>query len=468
MAERRTRRKRKTAEISNAHYVGYVEDGESVEAIMKKFEELERLQEEFAATAGSTTMTTALGMSDPVTDVEDPMSLDPETADMIAAITASEDAIGTGFTQEQLEEVFKRTSAFTVRAAQRRTHEDGDMLDELDLLRMDMEGSEFDGDYEENDDYLFMDEDYWDEVFGPAALARRPRPARRTGGQGSSGNNGGGGNGRMMDRDSVLQRYRTMQVRVQDQQGNYHLVKKKYYRPKLPTYIRIPKPIPATWAHRIITLEEYEQSVSDGYRYHQVSNVLDVNTDMLGNGYHAIYMDPPLLLPNEPATPGKLTVEQFSTLKVEQLIRYGFLFIWAEKELLAQVVRVAMKWGFKYVENFCWIKKTPDNRIVKQSSAHFARSKATLLIFRKEGGEIDLRHQRSPDCVFDFIKPYKEGDLTEEKPAFTYTMMETMLPGACYSEHDEVTGMVGTRLLELWARKEPRLRRRGWTMVAQE
>jgi N6-adenosine-specific RNA methylase IME4 len=73
---------------------------------------------------------------------------------------------------------------------------------------------------------------------------------------------------------------------------------------------------------------------------------------------------------------------------VEQLISYGFLFIWVEKELLAQVVRVAMRWGFKYVENFCWIKKTPDNRIVKQISAHFACSKATLLIFRKVGKQL--------------------------------------------------------------------------------
>lgn len=73
---------------------------------------------------------------------------------------------------------------------------------------------------------------------------------------------------------------------------------------------------------------------------------------------------------------------------MEQLISYGFLFIWVEKELLAQVVRVAMRWGFKYVENFCWIKKTPDNRIVKQISAHFACSKATLLIFRKVGKQL--------------------------------------------------------------------------------
>jgi hypothetical protein len=60
-----------------------------------------------------------------------------------------------------------------------------------------------------------------------------------------------------------------------------------------------------------------------------------------------------------------------------------------------------------------------------------------------------------------------KGDLTEEKPEFGYTMIETMLPGACYKEQDDATGSAGTRLLELWARKETRLRRRGWTLVAQ-
>jgi hypothetical protein len=132
---------------SNAHYVGYVEDGESVEAIMKKFEELERLQMEFAAAASNAATNTI----EPSSGIEDPMSLDPETADMIAAMTASENDVDAGFTQEQLEEVFKRTSAFTVRAAERRTQDEADMLDELDLLRMDMDGSDFDGDYEESE-----------------------------------------------------------------------------------------------------------------------------------------------------------------------------------------------------------------------------------------------------------------------------------------------------------------------------
>jgi hypothetical protein len=63
-----------------------------------------------------------------------------------------------------------------------------------------------------------MDEDYWDEVFGSTTTTtRRSRTSRRS----TSTNK------QNSDRESVIQRYRTMQVRVQDQQGNYHLVRKK-------------------------------------------------------------------------------------------------------------------------------------------------------------------------------------------------------------------------------------------------
>lgn len=43
---------------SAAWYVGYAEDGESVEAIMKKFEELERMQQELAAQNGGPSSST--------------------------------------------------------------------------------------------------------------------------------------------------------------------------------------------------------------------------------------------------------------------------------------------------------------------------------------------------------------------------------------------------------------------------
>jgi hypothetical protein len=87
--------------FSNAHYVGYVEDGESVEAIMKKFEELERIQQEFSSKVEI--------------KEEEEEKVQPEEKN---------------FTLEQLEEVFKRTSSFTVKSATI----DTTFVDDLDAL----------------------------------------------------------------------------------------------------------------------------------------------------------------------------------------------------------------------------------------------------------------------------------------------------------------------------------------------
>jgi hypothetical protein len=56
---------------------------------------------------------------------------------------------------------------------------------------------------------------------------------------------------------------------------------------------------------------------------------------------------------------------------------------------------------------------------------------------------IELRHQRNPDVVFDYVREDKA--LTEDKPQFVYQIIETLLPTANY---DEQTGI---KLLELYA-----------------
>ena len=87
------------------------------------------------------------------------------------------------------------------------------------------------------------------------------------------------------------------------------------------------------------------------------------------------------------------------------LLPGAFMFTWCEKELLPDMCALAENvWNLKYVENFCWIKQHPNNQMAKEPSRYFRRTKMTLLIFRK-AGDIEMRHQRSPDCVFDFIKP---------------------------------------------------------------
>jgi hypothetical protein len=130
------------------------------------------------------------------------------------------------------------------------------------------------------------------------------------------------------------------------------------------------------------------------------------------------------------------------------------------------MLKQAVVWGFRFVESFCWIKKGMDNRIVTQPGFFFNKSKTTCLIFRI-GDTIDMRHQRSPDCEFDFIKPGGgEGGL-ETKPEFMYDVIETLLPTAGWDEENrECGGMLEMYVLGLigrWAEKGAK--RKGWTSV---
>jgi hypothetical protein len=61
------------------------------------------------------------------------------------------------------------------------------------------------------------------------------------------------------------------------------------------------------------------------------------------------------------------------------------------------------KFGFVYVENLVWVKQTTNNWTERQDYRYFRKSKMTLVLFRKGDG-IELRHQRNPDVVFDYVR----------------------------------------------------------------
>ncbi|CAG8435313.1 5548_t:CDS:2 [Diversispora eburnea] len=410
MSERSLRKRRHnpyTSTASNALYVGYVEDDESIGAIMKKFEELERIQEEIAASKSTESFSN-----------NSPSQISiPENESL---------------TEEQLEEVFRRTSSFTVKSATFAPNLDE--VDDLDYWRIEMEDGNT-AEYEEEDDYMTVDNDFWDEEFGE----RKRRKTERSGTE----------RRRNLGRENLLQRYKVMQVRLQDRNGNFFTIKKKV---SLPTYIRIPSlPMPRSWAHTILPPLNESSSITNGSRYFE-KNILSMDFTKLGTDFQALYIDPPFLLPNESPSPGKISLKQFSELKITNIVPKGFLFIWVEKEFIPDIVQIAEKWNFRYVENFCWIKKHVNNQISREPYRYFNKSKLSLLIFRK------LRHQRNPDCIFDFIKP---GN-SETKPRVIYEVIETLLPQACYSEKNNK----GDKLLELWAKKG--VRRKGWTTVVQQ
>lgn len=104
-------------------------------------------------------------------------------------------------------------------------------------------------------------------------------------------------------------------------------------------------------------------------------------------------------------------------------------------------------WGFIYVENLVWLKQDVNNKLAKQEYSYFRKSKKTLLIFKNADG-LELRHQRNPDVVFDFVRERKTHQLdimltpcigyqqnignVEEKPEFVYHIIETLLPNSKY------------------------------------
>ncbi|KAF9437719.1 hypothetical protein BGZ76_011428 [Entomortierella beljakovae] len=455
------RKPRKAININNAHYVGYVEENESIEAIMKKFEELARMEEEFAKSKANTNgdepsngegasngVVSSNGEgSSSVQEFKEPIDANGEVIFGVEEVKNTPDE-STGFTDEQLQEIFRRTSGFTVRSMLRDTPED---IYEEDLWQASIADEDYLFDFEEEDDYLMaMDDHFWDEEVGISRKRGRkekePRPPRAPKEPKVKGEKRRIGNS---DRESILQRYKVMQVRLQDRNGIFYTVKKKVSTmdPTLPTYVRIPPvPIPRSWIHPIKTIEKQPERENDipGTRYMETTSILDMDFTSLGADFQAIYMDPPILREGDEPGPNKITLEQLAKLNISALLPRGFLFMWIEKEFLPEVVAMAEKWELRYVENFCWVKKNVNNQIRCEKSKYFNSSKLSLLIFRKEA-DIDIRHQRSPDSVFDFVKPTDPTELSEEKPAFLYELIETLLPQAVYSP----TNPNGERMLEL-------------------
>ncbi|KAJ2046167.1 hypothetical protein H4S04_005199 [Coemansia sp. S16] len=468
------------ANDSNQYYVGYVEDDESVDAIMKKFEELDRIEKEFSAKkkvdaeAATSTLdtpgsTSALSSGEAGHAEGTSTSSEAAAAELVADAAdgrPSEDSMSL----ELLEEVFKRTSAFTVRGAMMNDF-DLEAMDDIELWEAEA-GDSIPVEWEEEEDYitLNLDDDALDDEFGVAAHRRRymkREPVKR-------------GGAKISSRDQILQRYKYMQVRIQDRHGHTFFVSRKVNAvdPSLPTYVRIPPiPIPRAWVKHIRPLilgaETTPCNVISGVllpttepkwaRRIDTDVTLDFDFTIFERTFQCVYMDPPLLLPDEQPKPGYFDISQLTAIPVHKMLVPGaFLFTWCEKELLPDMCEIAEKeWGLKYVENFCWVRHQTNNHIAKLPSNYFRRSKVTLLIFRREG-DLEMRHQRSPDSVFDFVKPRMAGDLNDRKPDFAYTAIETLLPRAlCSAELPDPN-----RLVQLWMPADSH--RTHWTTIVQK
>lgn len=149
------------------------------------------------------------------------------------------------------------------------------------------------------------------------------------------------------------------------------------------------------------------------------------------------------------------TADAFFRLKalpIPSLCPDGFVFVWLPKIFLQSVWKILKSWGFVYVENLTWIQLQPNSKVIRNqdpANVILPSSHITLYIFRRGGKNIEIKHQRSSDVVFDFHSPDRF-----RVPREAYNAIETMLPTA-YG-----------KLLEIWSAADAR--RAGWMHLCEK
>lgn len=427
---------------SAVHYVGYVEDDETPEMIMKKFEALERVKR---AAQDKRRETAAVEEEEAV--ARDPLAgeVDGNDRDGGAQAESGEGPAPTGsgkieksdkdasgyddnnLDESDLLEVFKQTSFYSVKSAQTNNE-----------LLMDA-GGDAEAFWEEdlNESDFELDEDeFWGE-----GVWRKKRGRRGTGSSRSGGSGGG-----LRKTVTVLNRetgvYVQRKVRVVDE--------------TLPQLLRVPKdPLPLSWGRTVkpyakrgeaaVAVED-SQLVREEYITHMDFGKLKRKETYLG-----VLINPDWAVEDNEAGGDRL--QCLRNVPLTKLCPTGFIFIWIEKRDVQNVCDWMYKQNYAYVENLTWVQMLSNNKMVHDESKYMRKSHLTLYIFRKqnEGKDIELRHQRNPDVVLDCVRASSDGH--GKIPEEAYKAIETLLPGG------------RGRLLELWS--APDGPREGWTHVVE-
>jgi len=351
----RSRRKAAPKQMSAALWVGYTDDSETPEMIMKKFEALEKIQQEQREKeAVVTTETTENGQQSEAKESE--------------------------LNQDQLETLFKETSSFSIgmlnKGVVQTDHMENDSVD-MDELFQELDLDEEEEVYGDEESFFGYDDDDGD---------RKARPkASRVG----------------ISRVGQLQ---SSFMEVSTDEGFTFTVRKKirFIDPLETTFTRIPPlPTPLSWAK---TIEPYTERDAEGL-LPKPANATYFEEDILkydlknlkNNNFIAILMDPPWKIKGREGSQ-YVTCAQLEKLNLAAVLKAGYMFIWTEKEIIPQVVQYMGKKSFVYVENLVWVLQEPNNSIRCDEYQYIRKSKKSLLIFKHtnpETAKLELRHQQS-------------------------------------------------------------------------
>lgn len=206
--------------------------------------------------------------------------------------------------------------------------------------------------------------------------------------------------------------------------------------------------------------------------YIRVSNLLAFDMKSLNKKFIGVMITPPFLSPecHGEVRIGQveLEVQQLAALKLNECLADNSLIcIWTPKTLIGKVLKImSASWGAKYVENLTWVQLGRDMQIINKPSSFANSAHLTLLIGRRGTGDLELRHQRTPDVIIEPISG------TTKVPNAARDMLETLLPPSIRKgkEHgqDKPRPMEDPRLLEICFHGCERASRSGWFVIDQE
>jgi len=462
MSRRRPRRQSKqramnfmTADSIEGHealFVGYVEEAETPEMIMKKFEAMERLAEEKKQRKAND------ANKKPVNDQK--------------AEGKENDLNGDNdmqFTDEELKTLFQETSTFNATTNKLVEEEFADRDGVIDIDRLTIQFAVARG---VNDLEKAAQRDFFGE---PIRKARKKRA---------------GVVAKKKKKSSKAYGVKVMTKWGISNGVNRVAMRKsvKVRNPNEPVMIRLPYLLPTSYCPVGRPLRHVRMAIEQPRPDTPYRNVAPSADTLMGDVRNYDYAalkekyDPRVLLVNvpwlltKPAAPELNTMEtnvaarrvaadELKNIKFQEAISHGFIFVWTDKEFLDVVIDHFAQHQFTYIENLVWAQVQPSQRQSTVPYPYFSRSKAHLLMFRKadptgpfaskeeeENARLDLRHQRTADIV---MKP-ENSNLKEydDKPDAVYRMVETLVPGSTFDK---------PRFVEIWASRPHA--RRGWVTL---
>ena len=150
--------------------------------------------------------------------------------------------------------------------------------------------------------------------------------------------------------------------------------------------------------------------------------------------FDVIVMDPPWQLATSAPTRGvalgysQLRDEDIMRIPVPKLQENGLLFIWVINARYSFAFQLFKEWGYEYVDDVVWVKRTVNRRMAKGHGYYLQHAKETCLVGRKGADPPTLQS----GVVSDVIWSERRGQ--SQKPEEMYEMVEKLVPNGRYLE----------------------------------